>query len=75
VGTGKSAALAELERRGHKVVDTDYGGLTDGEPGSERLWREDRIEALLEHEEGVLFISGAPTTSERSICGSRRSCC
>ena len=58
-GTGKSAALAELARRGHKVVDTDYGGLTDGGPGSERLWREDRIEALLdEHEEGVLFISG-----------------
>ena len=23
-GTGKSAALAELERRGHRVVDTDY---------------------------------------------------
>jgi hypothetical protein len=41
------------------VVDTDYGGWTDGEPGSERLWREDRMEALLdEHEEGVLFISG-----------------
>jgi dephospho-CoA kinase len=59
-GTGKSAALAELERRGHRVVDTDYGGWTEGEPGSERLWREDRIEALLdEHEEGVLFISGA----------------
>jgi dephospho-CoA kinase len=25
-GTGKSAALAELARRGHRVVDTDYGG-------------------------------------------------
>jgi dephospho-CoA kinase len=24
-GTGKSAALAELARRGHHVVDTDYG--------------------------------------------------
>jgi dephospho-CoA kinase len=59
-GTGKSAALAELERRGHRVVDTDDGGWTQGEPGSERLWDEDRMEALLdEHEEGVLFISGA----------------
>ena len=58
-GTGKSAALAELARRGHRVVDTDYGGWTEGEPGSERLWREDRIEALLDqHEDGVLFISG-----------------
>jgi dephospho-CoA kinase len=58
-GTGKSAALAELERRGHRVVDTDYGGWTEGEPGAERLWDRDRMEALLdEHDEGALFISG-----------------
>ena len=58
-GTGKSAALAELERRGHRVVDTDDDGWTEGEPGSERFWDEDRMEALLdEQEEGVLFISG-----------------
>ena len=58
-GTGKSAALAELARRGHRVVDTDYGGWTEGEAGAERLWDEDRMNALLdEHEEGVLFISG-----------------
>jgi dephospho-CoA kinase len=58
-GTGKSAALAELARRGHRVVDTDYGGWTEGEPGAERLWREDRIEALLDdHGDGVLFVSG-----------------
>ena len=57
-GTGKSAALAELERRGHRVVDTDYGDWVD-ETGPERLWREDRIRALLdEHEDGALFISG-----------------
>jgi dephospho-CoA kinase len=59
-GTGKSAALAELARRGHRVLDTDYGDWTVGEPGSERLLREDRMDALLdEHEDGVLFISGA----------------
>ena len=63
-GTGKSAVLAELGRRGHQVVDTDYGGYSeevpsDGEGGSEQLWREDRIEALLDgHDEGALFISG-----------------
>ena len=58
-GTGKSAALAELARRGHRAVDTDYGGWTEGEPGSERLWDEDRIDALLdEHQEGPLFIAG-----------------
>jgi dephospho-CoA kinase len=63
-GTGKSAALAELARRGHLVVDTDYGAYSEQVPysdagESQQLWREDRIEALLdEHDEGVLFISG-----------------
>ena len=63
-GTGKSAALAELGRRGHQVVDTDCGGYSEEVPSSdaggwEQLWREDRIEALLDgHDDGVLFISG-----------------
>jgi dephospho-CoA kinase len=56
-GTGKSSALAELAHRGHRVVDTDYGGWI--ERGAEPLWREDRIDQLLnEHENGVLFVSG-----------------
>lgn len=62
-GTGKSAALAELAHRGHRVIDTDYGDYSEEaltpEGGWEHLWREDRIEALLDqHDEGVLFISG-----------------
>ncbi len=63
-GTGKSTALAELARRGYRVVDTDYGAYAEEVPaddarGHEQLWREERIEALLDgHEEGVLFISG-----------------
>jgi len=63
-GTGKSAALGELARRGHLVVDTDYGAYAEDVPSSDagdrqQLWREDRIEALLdEPREGVLFISG-----------------
>ena len=63
-GTGKSAALAELASRGHRVVDTDYGAYSEEVPcsdagGWEQLWREDRIDALLdEHGDGVLFISG-----------------
>lgn len=63
-GTGKSSTLAELARRGHRVVDTDYGDWCeyvpmDDWPGWEQLWREDRIDALLaEHTEGALFISG-----------------
>jgi AAA domain len=63
-GTGKSAALVELARRGHRVVDTDEGGWSEEVSASdgrepEQLWRENRIEALLdEHDDGVLFVSG-----------------
>jgi dephospho-CoA kinase len=63
-GNGKSTALVELARRGHRVVDTDYGRWTEDvpssdPPGTERLWREDRIDALLaEHDDGTLFVSG-----------------
>jgi len=62
-GTGKSAVLAELARRGHHVVDTDDEGWSDEVPapdgGVEQLWREDRIRALLDgHREGTLFLSG-----------------
>jgi dephospho-CoA kinase len=63
-GTGKSAVLRELARRGRRVVDTDYGGwCEDVSPpdmsAPERRWREDRMEALLAgHAEGALFVSG-----------------
>lgn len=70
-GTGKSTALVELARRGHRVVDTEYGDwgkdvpVTDGR-GWERQWREDRIDALLrEHTEGALFISGTVSNQGR----------
>jgi dephospho-CoA kinase len=46
-GTGKSSALAELARRGHQVVDTDYSGYAE-EVAGEQLWREDRIAGLLD---------------------------
>jgi shikimate kinase len=62
-GTGKSTALAELARRGYRVVDTDHGGYAEEIASShgtwEQRWREDRIEELLdEHDDGVLFIAG-----------------
>ena len=63
-GTGKSSVLAGLSRRGHRVIDTDYGGWSaeavsaDG-TRSEQLWREDRMAALLaEDGAGSLFVSG-----------------
>jgi dephospho-CoA kinase len=63
-GVGKSTALAELARRGHRVVDTDHGGWSEQVPaadgsGMEQLWREDRMQALLaETAAGPLFVSG-----------------
>lgn len=63
-GTGKSVALAELARRGYRVVDTDFDGYSEEAPsaeagGREHVWREDRITALLDqHTDGALFISG-----------------
>jgi dephospho-CoA kinase len=70
-GTGKSTALVELARRGHRVVDTDYDGWTEDVPsseglGSERLWREDRIDMLLaDHDDGALFVSGCVANQGR----------
>ena len=67
-GTGTSTALAELARRGFRVVDTDYDGFSvetwsAEESRPEQLWREDRIDELLaRHEERApdepLFVSG-----------------
>lgn len=63
-GTGKSTALAELERRGFPVVDTDSPAWSewippaDGAEG-EWLWREDRIAELLASEhERALYVQG-----------------
>src|SRR3954454_8865647 len=53
-GTGKSSALAELGRRGYRVVDTDDPGWSEwvaspGEVGGgEYLWVEDRMTELLD---------------------------
>lgn len=52
-GTGKSTILLELERRGHHVLDTDYGGwvLPDG------TWDEPRMWAFLNSQDSVV-VSG-----------------
>jgi dephospho-CoA kinase len=63
-GAGKSSVLAELARRGHRVVDTDHDGYIEevrlaGQLEPERLWREDRMTALLKaHSDGALFVAG-----------------
>jgi hypothetical protein len=80
-GTGKSAALAEVARRGHRVVDTDYGGYSAEVPSSgpgrfEQVWREDRVETLLDgHDDGVMFVPAVSRTKGSSTPGSTPSCC
>jgi shikimate kinase len=57
-GSGKSSALAELERRGFRTVDTDEPGWKEPRDGDE-VWREDRVAALLAEDDGrPLFVSG-----------------
>jgi shikimate kinase len=66
-GTGKSSALAELGRRGYRVVDTDDPGWREYreyvEPselhGGEWLWVEERMTELLDSDDGrSLFVQG-----------------
>ena len=70
-GTGKSTVLAELARRGHRVVDTDDDGWSEEVPtgdgtGIEQLWREDRIDVLLsESRDDPLFVSGCAANQGR----------
>src|SRR5918911_3790297 len=67
-GTGKSSALAELGRRGYRVVDTDEPGWreyredvesSDEVHRGEWLWVEERITALVESDhDPSLFVQG-----------------
>lgn len=65
-GTGKSSALAELGRRGYRVVDTDepawskWVESSEELGGGEWLWIEDRIAQLLGSKDHrhTLFVQG-----------------
>ncbi|HEY2695961.1 MAG TPA: AAA family ATPase [Pseudonocardiaceae bacterium] len=64
-GSGKSTVLAALTTRGFRTLDTDYGEWID-ERGGERLWRVDRIDALLaESSDGPLFVAGTVANQGR----------
>ena len=74
-GTGKSSALAELERRGYRVVDTGDPGWREyrvyPEPADELHrgewhWVEDRIDGLLDSDDGrSLFVEGCVTNQAK----------
>lgn len=56
---GKTTLVRQLRARGHAAVDTDDGYTTEsvGQAG-EVLWLEDRVRALLDGPEEVLFVAG-----------------
>ena len=74
-GTGKSSALVELGRRGHRVVDTDdtgwrvyreYSAPSDELHRGEWLWVEDKIADLLDADDGrALFVQGCVRNQSR----------
>jgi shikimate kinase len=61
-GTGKSSVLGRLADLGYRTVDTDEGGFTvsvRSGSGTERLWREERMQALLSASDAdLIFVSG-----------------
>ena len=58
-GTGKSSRIAALAGRGYKAVDTDWDlRWEEVTRDGEWVWREDRIQTLLDQEDSeYLFIS------------------
>ena len=64
-GTGKSTVLTALAGQGLRTVDTDFDDWID-ESSGERLWRADRIEALLTERSDVpLFVAGTVANQGR----------
>lgn len=73
--TGKSSALAELGRRGYRVVDTDDRGWREyrehGEPADELhrgewRWVEERMATLLDSKETPpLFVAGCVSNQSK----------
>jgi dephospho-CoA kinase len=64
-GTGKSAALVELGRRGYRVVETDEPGWKEWRDGEE-VWREREISELLAvQDERTLYVSGCVANQGR----------
>jgi dephospho-CoA kinase len=76
-GTGKSAVIAALRERGFRAVDADTGGYsqlvevavdepTGLEPGTDWVWNEERMAALLSSDDGeVLFVGGCAPNQGR----------
>jgi shikimate kinase len=58
-GTGKSALVAELRRRGHVAYDADDDGFSEPREDGRWRWRADKVADVLEREGGgLLFFAG-----------------
>jgi dephospho-CoA kinase len=58
-GTGKSALVHELRRRGYRAYDADEDGFSEPRSDGRWGWRSDLVAALLaQHTEGPLFFAG-----------------
>jgi len=58
-GTGKSALVEELRRRGHLAYDADDDGFSAPRADGRSGWRADKVADLLARErEGLLFFAG-----------------
>jgi dephospho-CoA kinase len=64
-GTGKSSALAQLARRGFRIVDTDDPGWTVEDAEGGRWWDEQRIAQLLAEDGPTLYVAGAVSNQGR----------
>ena len=66
-GAGKSSALAELAKRGFRVVETDetpWSEWSEAEGGY--VWREDLVAELLSRDDGTtLFVAGTVSNQGR----------
>jgi broad-specificity NMP kinase len=58
-GTGKSALVRELRRRGHAAYDADDDGFSEPRADGRWGWRADRVADLLaRHADGLVFFAG-----------------
>ena len=64
-GTGKSSALAQLARRGFRIVDTDEPGWTVEDAEGGRWWDEQRIAQLLAEDGPTLYVAGTVSNQGR----------
>lgn len=58
-GSGKSALVQELRRRGYRAYDADDDGFSEPRAGGRWGWRTERVAELLAQDpEGLLFFAG-----------------